>query len=203
MPAVAHRNSAAREIAAVSVTQSGLSSSQARARLVRDGPNELPKATKRTPFRIALEVLREPMLAMLLAAGGIYLVLGDMIEAVVLLLFAALSIAITIVQEARTENVLDRLRDLSAPRALVIRDGNPVRIPGRDVVADDIVVLEQGDRVPADAVLVEARDLEADESLLTGESLPVRKPAAFVVTVEDKDGVVVSKQEHVVAIAGL
>ena len=160
------------------MTQSGLSSSQARARLVRDGPNELPKATKRTPFRIALEVLREPMLAMLLAAGGIYLVLGDMIEAVVLLLFAALSIAITIVQEARTENVLDRLRDLSAPRALVIRDGNPVRIPGRDVVADDIVVLEQGDRVPADAVLVEARDLEADESLLTGESLPVRKPAA-------------------------
>ena len=158
-------------------SEAGLSPSQARARLERDGPNELPKGRRRTPFRIAFEVLREPMLAMLLAAGGVYLVLGDTVEAIVLLLFAALSIAITIVQEARTEKVLDKLRDLSAPRALVVRDGAPVRIPGRDVVEGDILVLEQGDRVPADALVIEARDLEADESLLTGESVPVAKRA--------------------------
>jgi Ca2+-transporting ATPase len=156
----------------------GLSPSQARERLERDGLNELPKGDRRTPLRIAFEVVREPMLAMLLAAGGIYLLLGDKIEAVILLLFAGLSIAITIVQEARTENVLEALRDLSAPRALVIRDGETVRIPGREVVEGDILVLEQGDRVAADAIVLEARDLEADESLLTGESVPVRKRSA-------------------------
>lgn len=157
----------------------GLSASQARARLARDGANELPRGKRRTPLRIALEVLREPMLAMLLAAGGIYLLLGDRTEALILLMFAGLSIVITIVQESRTENVLEALRDLSAPRALVIRDGETIRIPGREVVEGDILVLEQGDRVPADALVLEARDLEADESLLTGESVAVRKrPAA-------------------------
>jgi Ca2+-transporting ATPase len=156
----------------------GLSASQARERFDRDGPNELPGKDKRTTLRIVLEVLREPMLAMLLAAGGIYLLLGDRTEALVLLLFAGLSIAITIVQEARTENVLEALRDLSAPRALVIRDGETIRIPGREVVEGDVLVLEQGDRVPADAVVLEARDLQADESLLTGESVPVSKRAA-------------------------
>jgi Ca2+-transporting ATPase len=156
----------------------GLSPSQVRERLQRDGPNELPKGKKRTPVRIAIEVVREPMLAMLLAAGTVYLLLGDKIEALILLLFAGLSIAITIIQEARTENVLEALRDLSAPRALVIRGGETVRIPARDVVEGDILVLEQGDRVPADAIVVEARDLEADESLLTGESVPVRKRRA-------------------------
>lgn len=157
----------------------GLSFSQARDRLARDGANELPKGKRRTPLRIALEVVREPMLAMLLAAGGIYLLLGDRTEALILLMFAGLSIVITIVQESRTENVLEALRDLSAPRALVIRDGETIRIPGREVVEGDILVLEQGDRVPADALILEARDLEADEALLTGESAPVRKrPAA-------------------------
>jgi P-type Ca2+ transporter type 2C len=156
----------------------GLSPSQAKERLERDGPNELPKAARRTVARIALEVVREPMLAMLLAAGGIYLAIGDRVEALVLLLFAGMSIVITIVQEARTENVLETLRDLAAPRALVIRDGATVRIPGREVVEGDILVLDQGDRVPADAALLEAQELEVDESLLTGESLPVRKRPA-------------------------
>jgi P-type Ca2+ transporter type 2C len=155
----------------------GLSASQARELFDRDGPNELPRKGKRTPLRIALEVLREPMLAMLLAAGGIYLLLGDRTEALILLLFAGLSIVITIVQETRTENVLETLRDLSAHRALVIRDGETIRIPSREVVEGDTLVLEQGDRVPADALVLEARELEADESLLTGESVPVRKRA--------------------------
>lgn len=156
----------------------GLSRSQAREALERDGPNELPRTGRRTGLRIALEVIEEPMLAMLLGAGAIYLALGDRVEAAVLILFALLSIAITIVQEARTERVLEALRDLSAPRALVIRDGEVIRIPGREVVIGDVLVLEQGDRVAADAVVIEARELEADESLLTGESMPVRKRAA-------------------------
>lgn len=156
----------------------GLSAAEVRERFAAEGPNELPRTRRRTPLRIALEVLREPMLAMLLAAGGVYLLLGDTTEALILIVLAGLSIAITIVQEARTERVLEALRDLSAPRALVIRDGAVMRIPGREVVQGDWLVLEQGDRIAADALLLETSEFEADESLLTGESVPVRKRAA-------------------------
>jgi Ca2+-transporting ATPase len=155
----------------------GLSHQQARDALLRDGPNELPRQKRRTPFRIALEVLREPMLAMLLVAGGAYLLLGDKTEAAILLAFACFSILITIIQESRTENVLEALRDMAAPRAIVVRDGETLRIAGRDVVIGDILVLSQGDRISADALLVEAGELQVDESLLTGESVPVRKRA--------------------------
>jgi Ca2+-transporting ATPase len=153
----------------------GLSESEARARLAADGPNELPRSKARSIWRIVASVLREPMLALLLAAGLVYLLLGDRAEALILLGFATLSIAISVIQEARTERVLEALRDLSAPRALVVREGRSMRIAGREVVREDILILEQGDRVAADAVLLEAMDLEVDESLLTGESLPVAK----------------------------
>jgi len=118
------------------------------------------------------------MFAMLLAADGLYLLLGDKAEAFILLGFAGLSIVITIVQEARTERTLEALRDLSAPRALVIRDGEALRIAGREVVTGDILVLDAGDRIAGDALLLETQALEADESLLTGEAVPVRKRAA-------------------------
>ncbi|MCW2285702.1 Ca2+-transporting ATPase [Rhodoblastus acidophilus] len=155
----------------------GLTSVDAAARLAAEGPNELPQPDRRTLAKIVLEVLREPMLALLLGGGAVYLALGDTREAIILLAFACLSIVITVVQEARTERVLEALRDLTSPRALVIRDGERQRIPGREVVRGDLIVLAEGDRVPADARLLEAQDLEADESLLTGESAPVRKRA--------------------------
>jgi Ca2+-transporting ATPase len=153
----------------------GLSEVEAASRLRSDGYNELPRADRRTPLRIVGEVLREPMLALLLAAGVVYLALGDLHEALILLAFASASIVITVVQEARTERVLQALRDLTSPRALVIRDGNKHRIAGREVVRGDLVILSEGDRVPADAVLLQGHDLQADESLLTGESVSVRK----------------------------
>ena len=156
----------------------GLTAAVAGARLVADGPNELARAGQRSILRIALEVLREPMLALLLAGGVAYLLLGDRVEALILLSFALFSITVTVIQETRTEHVLEALQDLSAPRALVIRDGARTRIPGRDVVREDLIVLEQGDRIAADATLFEAADLQTDESLLTGESLPVSKVAA-------------------------
>ncbi len=155
----------------------GLSEAEAQARLKAEGYNELPRPEQRTALRIAVEVLREPMLALLLGAGVIYLALGELRDAIVLIAFAMTSILITVVQETRTERVLEALRDLTSPRALVIRDGRTKRIAGRDVVRGDIVVLSEGDRVPADAALVQCRDLQTDESLLTGESLPVRKIA--------------------------
>ena len=153
----------------------GLSSDEAQRRLDRDGPNELPRTGRRSVFRIALEVLREPMLALLLAGGVAYMLLGDLSEALILLAFATFSVLVTVVQENRTENVLEALRGLSAPQALVVRDGTRVHIAGRDIVLDDMLVLEQGDRIAADAVLIEANDFQTDESLLTGESMPVGK----------------------------
>ena len=155
--------------------RAGLSSNEAQRRFDSDGPNELPRTGRRSVFRIALEVLREPMLALLLAGGVAYLLLGDLTEALILLSFATFSVLVTVVQENRTENVLEALRGLSAPRALVVRDGMRVHIAGRDVVLDDVLVLEQGDRIAADAVLIEANDFQTDESLLTGESMPVGK----------------------------
>lgn len=154
---------------------SGLSDSDAASRLKADGPNELPRREQRTALKIIPDVLREPMLAMLLGGGVIYLLLGDAKEALILLAFACLSVLITVVQESRTERVLEALRDLTSPRALVIRSGTPRRIAGREVVRGDLVMLAEGDRVPADAIVRSANDLQADESLLTGESVAVRK----------------------------
>ncbi|WP_290644052.1 cation-transporting P-type ATPase, partial [Aquabacterium sp.] len=110
--------------------QAGLSEAEAQARWQQHGPNELPQAGKRTAWRIALELVREPMLRLLLVAGGIYLALGDVGEACMLLAFVALTLVISFVQEARTERVLAALRDLSSPRALVIRNGERKRIAG-------------------------------------------------------------------------
>ncbi len=156
----------------------GLSEIDAAARLEAEGPNELPRPDRRTALRILLDVVREPMFALLLGAGAIYLLLGDLAEALILLIFATASVSIAVVQETRTERVLEALRDLTSPRALVIRDGKRRRIPGRDVVRGDHVVLVEGDRVPADALVLRANDLQTDESLLTGESVPVRKTTA-------------------------
>jgi Ca2+-transporting ATPase len=155
----------------------GLTSKEAAARLATEGPNELPRTGRRQLPRILRDVFREPMFGLLVGSGLIYLLLGDTIEALLLLAFASLSVAITVVQEFRSERVLDALRDLTSPRALVIRDGQQQRIAGRDVVRGDFVILSEGDRVPADAIMVEASELQIDESLLTGESVPVRKRA--------------------------
>ncbi len=115
------------------------------------------------------------MFGLLLAAGVLYAVLGDLTEALVLLAFATLSVAIAVIQQGRSERVLDSLRELTSPRALVVRDGERRRIPGREVVCGDTLVLAEGDRIPADGVLVAGQELQVDESLLTGESVPVRK----------------------------
>lgn len=156
----------------------GLSELEAQQRLRTQGFNELPAARPRTMLHTALEVLREPMFLLLIGAGAVYVLLGDPYEALALVVALSIIIVITIYQERKTENALQALRDLASPRALVIRDGMRKRIPGREVVQGDLIVLSEGDRVPADAVVLENRSLEVDESLLTGESVPVRKRAA-------------------------
>ena len=158
-------------------SSSGLTAAIAADRLQLDGYNELPAPDRRGLLRILSEVVRQPMFALLIGGGVVYLLLGDRMEAVLLLLFACLSVAITVVQESRSERVLEALRNLASPRAVVIRDGKKIHIAGRDVVRDDIIVIAEGDRVAADATLIYSHDLLLDESLLTGESVPVRKLA--------------------------
>lgn len=165
-----------------------LSEREAAKRLATDGPNELPSSRPRSIWTIAWEVMREPMFLLLLGAGGIYLLLGDIEEALLLLGFVFVVIGITLYQERKTERALEALRDISSPRALVIRDGKHRRVSGREVVRDDIVVLREGDRVPADAVLLSSTNLTVDESLLTGESVAVRKSPSWDADVMARPG---------------
>jgi Ca2+-transporting ATPase len=153
----------------------GLNQVEVKRLQARYGYNELARVADRTLLRIILEVLREPMLALLLLGGIVYLLLGSKTEALMLLAFANLTILTTVVQESRTERVLEALRDLASPRALVIRAGKRQRVAGRDLVRGDIIIVAEGDRVPADTWLLQASGLRTDESLLTGESVPVRK----------------------------
>jgi Ca2+-transporting ATPase len=171
-PEPAPRDGAAR------VGPRGLSEAEVAERRRQDGYNDLPAAGARGLWTIAADLLREPMFLLLVACGAIYVVLGDPQEALMLLGFVFLITGLTLYQEQKTERALDRLRDLASPRALVIRDGGQQRIPGREVVRGDLVLLAEGDRVPADAVLLRTTNLTVDESLLTGESVPVRKVAA-------------------------
>jgi Ca2+-transporting ATPase len=154
---------------------SGLGEEEARIRLQAEGANELPTEKKRGLLAIAREVAREPMFLMLLSAASLYLFMGEPGDTALLLGSVVIVMAITIVQERRTERALDALRDLSSPRALVVRGGVRRRIAGREVVRGDLVVLAEGDRVPADALLRRGIHLSTDESLLTGESVPVTK----------------------------
>jgi Ca2+-transporting ATPase len=154
---------------------SGLSQKGAAARLEAEGPNELPSAKPRSFLAIAWEILREPMILLLIAAGVIYLILGEPRDSFVLLISIFAILGIDLYQQDKTERALEALRDLSSPRALVIRDGHQTRIAGREIVRGDIVILTEGDRVAADGVVLSCISLSVDESLLTGESLPVRK----------------------------
>jgi Ca2+-transporting ATPase len=156
-------------------TISGLSEEVALKRLHEEGFNELPSQKRQHIFVILLHVLLEPMLLLLLGAGLIYILLGEKQDALMLLIFVFVVVGITFYQQRKTERALEALKNLSSPRALVIRNGQQKRIPGREVVREDYIILREGDRVPADAVVIFSSNLSIDESLLTGESLAVRK----------------------------
>ncbi len=168
----------------IAVTQdnqfTGLSQQDVLDRRHQFGYNELPSTQHRNVLEIAWEIIREPIFLLLLACGAIYLILGDAQEALILMGFVFFIVGINLYQEQKTERSLEALRDLSSPRALVIRGGERQRIAGREVVPGDLIVLSEGDRVPADAVLRWSTHLTVDESLLTGESVPVRKRAIAV-----------------------
>jgi P-type Ca2+ transporter type 2C len=153
----------------------GLTEEQVKLKVSKEGLNELPSSKPKNVFQIGLGVLKEPMFLLLVACGTLYLILGDIQEGIMLMGFVVVIMGIEFYQERKTEKALDALKDLASPRALVIRDGETKRIAGREVVTDDIVILQEGDRVPADAKILSSNNLLADESLLTGEPVPVRK----------------------------
>jgi Ca2+-transporting ATPase len=153
----------------------GLTESEVLLRRRRDGPNELVSSKRHALLADVIAIVREPMSLLLIACGVLYMVLGDVQESLMLLGFVIFIMGITLYQERKTTRALDALHDLASPRALVIRDGKRIRIPDREVVHGDVVVLTEGDRVPADATVLESTYLSIDESLLTGEAIPVRK----------------------------
>jgi P-type Ca2+ transporter type 2C len=178
---VPHGRGTARAARTVMTALTGLSSEQARRRLADVGRNELPSHDRRTRRQVVWSVVREPMLLLLLIATGLYVAFGDLAEAVALGVSVLAIVAITIVQERRTERALDALRELATPHARALRDGAWRELDARELVPGDLVHVGEGDRVPADAVLRDGAPLTVDESLLTGESVPVvRAPDAAI-----------------------
>ena len=155
----------------------GLTAEQAAQRLRDDGSNVLPGAQRRSLSVIARATLQEPMFMLLIAAGALYLLLGDKQEGLIMFGLVLVVLALTLYQEGKTEHALAALRDMTSPRARVLRDGLVQRIAGADLVCGDILLLAEGDRIAADALLLEGTEVQVDESLLTGEAIPILKLA--------------------------
>jgi Ca2+-transporting ATPase len=153
----------------------GLTTEEAALRLKKGGFNELSYRDARSVLRIVISTVTEPMFFLLFVAAGLYLALGDPLESVIMVGSIALTVGISLYQEMKTERAIAELKQLSSPRAVVLRDRMPQRIPGREIVIDDVVLVSEGDRVPADAVLIETQGVSIDESMLTGESIAVQK----------------------------
>ena len=156
----------------------GLSDAEAAQRLRNEGPNELPRGPGRSRLAIALEVLTEPLIALLFAAAVLYLIFGEPRDALVLVASVVVVVALDIYQESRAERALEALRDLAAPHVTVIRAGRRLTVPAAAVVRGDLVSVSEGERIPADGTIRSTVALLVDESLLTGESVPVRKVSA-------------------------
>ena len=180
----------------------GLSGAQARQRLARDGPNQLPVSKPRSILRLAREVALEPMFLLLVAGGAIYMMLGDLQEALMLLGFVFVVMGISFTQQRRSERSLEALRDLSSPRALVERDGRAQPVAARDLVVGDIVLLAEGERIPADVRLLAVANFAVDESLLTGESAPVVKQSAACGSNDGKMTATSEADRHSLAYSG-
>jgi magnesium-transporting ATPase (P-type) len=160
---------------ALDTSVAGLPAAEAAARLERYGPNEI-EAERETPWwRLLLHQFQDPLIYILLIAAAVTFALRDYADTGVILAVVLLNAAIGFVQEVRAQRAMRSLASMSAPRAEVLRDGHAREIPSRDLVPGDVVMLSSGARVPADLRLVQIRDLEVDESALTGESLAVRK----------------------------
>jgi Ca2+-transporting ATPase len=161
-----------------SSTSSGLTPAEARSRLQHFGPNSLPPPQHKSSLAMLLSVAMQPMVLLLLACTALYALLGSGFDSAVLGISVLVVAGISVWQEARSQRVLEALRDLSSPRSSVVRGGVVERIASRELVPGDRLIVQEGDRLACDAQIVEAHSIRIDESLLTGESVPVDKVAA-------------------------
>jgi Ca2+-transporting ATPase len=153
----------------------GLNKKEVKQRLLSFGYNELPSEKPKNILRIAIEVFKEPMFILLVSCGLLYIIIGDVLEGSVLLASILIIISITFYHYQKTEKALNALKQLASPKVLVVREGKQIKVSGREIVPDDIVLLNEGDRISADGILIEGLNLSVDESILTGESIPVLK----------------------------
>ncbi|MCI9549484.1 MAG: calcium-translocating P-type ATPase, PMCA-type [Oscillospiraceae bacterium] len=182
-----YAKTAGQTLSELDARRSGLSPQEAQARLERYGPNKLAGAKKKPLWARFLDQMRDPMILVLLAAAALSLVSSggeDWIEAVIILVIVVVNACISISQEDSAEKALEALQKMSAPLAKVVRGGEQIRLETDLLVPGDIIVLEAGDLVPADARILECANLKADESAMTGESVPVNKQADQVLPAE-------------------
>ncbi|KGX86628.1 cation-translocating P-type ATPase [Pontibacillus litoralis] len=156
-------------------TEQGLSSKEVQVRLQRDGYNELEDKEKVPTWKLFLETFKDPMVVVLLAAAGVQIIIGEIVESLIIFLVLLINSIISVVQTRKAESSLEALRDMSAPEAKVIRDGEKQTIAARELVQGDVVYLEAGDYVPADGRVLESGSLKVNEGMLTGESEAVEK----------------------------
>ena len=153
----------------------GLTQAEADQKLEEFGPNSLAVVKDRSVLRIIFGTLKEPMFLFMLSAAALYLMVGDLAEGAFLVLAASVSMGLVVFQDARSERALHALRDLAAPHAHVIRDGQTRLLPADELVPGDLIIPNAGERFPADADLVSDHLLMMDEAVLTGESAPASK----------------------------
>ncbi len=163
----------------------GLSDREAKKKLIEHGPNLLSEKKKVSLIKLLLSQFKDIMVIILMVSTAISAFMGEMTEAVTIIAIIILNALLGFIQEFRTERTMEALKSLTAPAAKVLRSGRHVSIPAEQIVPGDVIILETGDRVPADAVILESSSIQVDESLLTGESVPVEK---FAVSPDSEKG---------------
>ena len=162
-------------LSTLSSARRGLAKVEVQQRLERDGPNELQAAARVSPWRILLEQFKNVLILILLVATLVSAFLGHGVETIAIAVIVVFAVVLGFIQEYRAERAIEALREMAAPTVIVIRDGREMEIAARDLVQGDIILLQAGDKVAADARLLESVNLQTDEAALTGESLPVHK----------------------------
>lgn len=178
------KNVAQAEQALQTDAKKGLSATEAKNRLEKNGPNALMEKKGKTKLQMFLAQLNEPMIYILFAAAAISLILGEVSDAIIVLIVVLINAVIGVVQEGKAQQALEALKKLSSPTAMIRRDGRIAEIPAAELVVGDVVILEAGRQVPADLRLTETINLKVDESALTGESVPSEKDGTITIVGE-------------------
>jgi Ca2+-transporting ATPase len=170
-----HAMSSEEALKALNCTEAGLNQAEAQKRLAEYGPNVLQKEKRASPIKMFFEQFTDILIIILLIATALSLAIGEVVDAIVIIAIVLATAVLGFVEEFRSEKAVEALRKMTAPTAVVLRDGKEVRVPSNEIVPGDIVLLFTGDKVPADARLIKSINLKVDEASLTGESSPVNK----------------------------